>query len=423
MTQLLSALIGNFTPELIKIAEKEQINKNVLQNLVALGQVVIPHNTNRHSEPCGIGRHLSTKVNANLGTSEMHICVDEEIAKLRCSENFGAHSIMDLSTGGDLKEIRKRFLKETKLIVGTVPIYAVAAELQSKGRDITGFEPEMLFEEIEMQAEQGVDFMTVHAGICLRSLAFERNSKRLLGIVSRGGSLLKRWMLQQNKENPLYEDYDRLLKICLKHDVTLSLGDGFRPGAISDATDRTQVSELLVLGELVQRAREAGVQVIVEGPGHVPIQDIEANVILQKKLCDNAPFYVLGPLPTDFASGYDHITGAIGGAIAGSAGADFLCYVTPAEHLCLPTIEDVKLGVISSRIAAHISDIAKDYPGTAEIDNTISQARREMDWENVFKHSVDPDYARKRKQETTKDKKDYCSMCGNLCAIKTDKQS
>ncbi|MDZ4181618.1 MAG: phosphomethylpyrimidine synthase ThiC, partial [Candidatus Cloacimonadaceae bacterium] len=295
--------------------------------------------------------------------------------------------------------------------------------LDQQHKDIRSFEPDMLFDEIERQAEQGVDFMTVHAGITKASLAFHLNDKRLLGIVSRGGSLLKRWMLDSGKENPLYEQYDRLLELCLKHDVTLSLGDGFRPGAISDATDRTQIAELLVLSELVQRARIAGVQVMVEGPGHVPFNQIQTNVVLAKRLCYDAPFYVLGPLPTDFASGYDHICGAIGGAVAAAAGADFLCYVTPAEHLCLPDLEDVKQGIMASRIAAHIADIAKEYPGALERDNNIAKARRDMDWERIFDLSIDPELARKRKSDSSSEVNDKCSMCGNLCAIRTDKES
>ncbi|MDP2174008.1 MAG: phosphomethylpyrimidine synthase ThiC [Candidatus Cloacimonadaceae bacterium] len=423
MTQLQAAQIGNLTPELFKVAEQENIDTEKLRSLVASGKVVIPHNKNRNAIPTGIGKYLSTKINANIGTSALACNMETEIAKLRLCKEFGAHSVMDLSTGGDLSAIRKIMLRETDLIFGTVPIYAVASMLQQKQQNITGFEPEMLFEEIETQAIQGVDFITVHAGINQWSLAAHQKDQRLLGIVSRGGSLLKRWMLHTKRENPLYEDFDRLLNICQKYDVTLSLGDGFRPGAISDATDNTQISELMVLGELVKRAWDMGVQVMVEGPGHVPINDIRPNVELEKKLCFDAPFYVLGPLPTDFASGYDHITGAIGGAIAASAGADFLCYVTPAEHLCLPDLDDVKQGIIASRIAAHIGDIAKEHPQARSIDDQIACARRNMDWETIFKLSVDPALARKRKEETSSDAKDHCTMCGNLCAIKTDREN
>ncbi len=423
MTQLQSALIGNITPEMLKVAEQEHIDIQLLMDNIAKGYVVLPHNRNRNARPCAIGKGLSTKINANLGTSEMHNCIEEELTKIQIAEKHGAHAVMDLSTGGDLNQIRERMLKESRLILGTVPIYALATKLNDQGKDITEMDPEDLFTEIELQAQQGVDFMTLHVGITLRSLKFQQNADRLLGIVSRGGALLKRWMLHHQKENPLYSDFDRILEICAKHDVTLSLGDGLRPGAISDATDQAQLSELMELGEMVKRSRTAGVQVMVEGPGHVPIQDIPTNVRLEKQLCDGAPFYVLGPLPTDFSPGYDHITGAIGGALAASHGADFLCYVTPAEHLCLPSLDDVKQGVIASRIAAHVGDIAKGVAGAIDIDNDIAKARRSMDWETIFAKSVDPELARERKNMTSKDNADQCSMCGNLCAIKTDKKS
>jgi phosphomethylpyrimidine synthase len=421
MTQLQMAKQGTASIEITQAAKAEGMSPNQMMNLIANGEVVIPHNQNRKARPTAIGTNTLTKINANIGTSDMSCDTALEIQKIKLCDEFGAHSVMDLSTGGDLHEIRKIMLQESPLILGTVPIYAVASELDKLGKDIRSFDPEMLFEEIERQAEQGVDFMTVHAGITSWSVQAHDLQDRLLGIVSRGGSLLKRWMLFTKNENPLYEQYDRLLGICAKHDVTLSLGDGFRPGAIHDATDATQISELIVLGELVKRATAHGVQVMVEGPGHVPYADIVANVQLEKRLCRKAPFYVLGPLPTDFASGYDHISGAIGGALAASAGADFLCYVTPAEHLCLPDLEDVKQGIIASRIAAHIADIAKGLPGAADIDHTIAKARRNMDWETVFRNSVDPDHARARKQSTSSDLDDRCSMCGNLCAIKTDK--
>ncbi|NLW18856.1 MAG: phosphomethylpyrimidine synthase ThiC [Candidatus Cloacimonetes bacterium] len=420
MTQYSEAIKGNLSPEMMTVAKDEGLEQEILIQKIAAGEVVIPSNRNRKSKPVGIGSGLSVKINANIGSSNLACDPDGEIVKLQLCSEFGAHAVMDLSTGGDLDAIRKRMIANTELILGTVPIYAVASKLEQQGRDILAFEPDMLFDEIELQAEQGVDFMTVHAGINRWSLAAHQKDSRLLGIVSRGGSLLKRWMLHAKAENPLYEQFDRLLSICQKHDVTLSLGDGFRPGAISDASDATQLAELIVLGELVSRCRDAGVQVMVEGPGHVPYRDIEANVRLQKRLCDNAPFYVLGPLPTDFASGYDHITAAIGGALAGSAGADFLCYVTPAEHLCLPDWDDVKQGIIASRIAAHIADLARGCPKALQIDDAISTARRRMDWETIFDLSVDPSLARKRKSETSGELSDQCSMCGKLCAIKND---
>jgi len=423
MTQLAHAKEALLTPQMEAVAKDEHLDAQELIRLVAKGEVVIPHNKNRSAKAIGIGTRMSTKINANIGTSDIECDLAKELEKLALCTKFGAHAVMDLSTAGDLKEIRRIMLDDSALILGTVPIYAVAAELDRQGKDIRSFEPEMLFTEIEAQAEQGVDFMTVHAGITQWSVQAHDMKDRLVGIVSRGGSLLKRWMLFTGQENPLYQDYDRLLDTCYKHDVTLSLGDGFRPGAIRDATDATQVSELIVLGELVKRARARGVQVMVEGPGHVPYQNIVANVQLEKRLCDNAPFYVLGPLPTDFASGYDHISGAIGGALAASAGADFLCYLTPAEHLCLPDLNDVKQGIIASRIAAHIADIAKGYPQAQEIDDAIASARRNMDWQTIFRLSVDPELAQKRKSETSSMMNDRCSMCGNLCAIKTDKEN
>jgi phosphomethylpyrimidine synthase len=423
MTQLQMATQKKISPEIRQAAMNEQMSAEQMLEKVASGEVVIPHNKNRQALPTAIGSKTQTKINANIGTSDLSSDLGREIQKIELISVYGAHSVMDLSTGKDLRQIRETLLQNSPLIFGTVPIYAVASLLESREKSILDFEPEMLFDELEMQAEQGVDFFTVHAGINRWSLDAIGGRGRKLGIVSRGGSLLKRWMLHTGKENPLYEQFDRLLDICRKHDVTLSLGDGFRPGAIHDSTDAIQISELIVLGELVQRARAGGVQVMVEGPGHMALAEIEANVLLEKKLCANAPFYVLGPLPTDFACGYDHITGAIGGAIAAAAGADFLCYVTPAEHLCLPDLEDVKQGVIASRIAAHIADIAKGFPGAAEIDDTIAKARREMDWENVFRYSVDPGLARRRKSETSSDLNDRCTMCGNLCAIKTDKEN
>ncbi|MDD2332041.1 MAG: phosphomethylpyrimidine synthase ThiC [Candidatus Cloacimonetes bacterium] len=423
MTQLQQAQNGILSPELKACAQEEKIDERQLLELVARGEVVIPHNLNRRAKALAIGSKMRTKVNANIGTSNLSCYPEEEFAKLKLCEKYGADSVMDLSTGGDLDEIRLMMLKQSSLILGTVPIYAVATKLERSNLDITHFDPEMLFGEIESQARQGVDFMTVHAGITKWSVAAHAKQERILGIVSRGGSLLKRWMLRTGEENPLYAQYDRLLDICARHDVCLSLGDGFRPGAISDATDATQISELLVLGELVRRARERGVQVMVEGPGHVPFNDIVANVQLEKRICHNAPFYVLGPLPTDIAGGYDHITGAIGGALAASAGADFLCYVTPSEHLCLPSPEDAKQGIIASRIAAHIADLSKDYPQARDRDDKVARARRKMDWETVFENSVDPELARQRKNETSSDLSDQCSMCGKLCAIKTDKEA
>jgi len=330
---------------------------------------------------------------------------------------------MDLSTAGRLDFALQSFLDRAGVMVGNVPIYACVAKLSQEGRTILDMTPDDLFGEIETQARMGVDFMTVHVGVCRRSLGFLENDPRIMGVVSRGGSLLKRWMMHHDRENPLYEYYGRLLDICEEHDVTLSLGDGFRPGAQADATDRGQIAEMLVLGELVDRARERGVQVMVEGPGHVPLDEVIANMQLEKKLCNNAPFYVLGPLVTDVAPGYDHIVGAIGGTVAAANGADFLCYVTPAEHLCLPTEDDVKQGVIASKIAAHAADIVKGVPGARERDNAMSRARREFDWPSVYRLAIDPELARNRKENSESGGEEYCSMCGELCAVRTDRES
>ncbi|MCD4651055.1 MAG: phosphomethylpyrimidine synthase ThiC, partial [Candidatus Cloacimonetes bacterium] len=342
---------------------------------------------------------------------------------LKIAIKHGADSVMDLSTGGRLDFILENMLKNSTVMLGNVPIYSVIANLAQEDKDLLAMTPDMLFEQIEKQAKMGVDFMTVHAGICRRSLSFQKDDDRLMGIVSRGGSMVKRWMRYYKPENPLYEQFDRLLDICVKYDVTLSLGDGMRPGAQADATDRTQIAELLILGELVDKCRARGVQVMVEGPGHVPLDQVVANVLLEKKVCKDAPFYVLGPLTTDIAPGYDHITGAIGGALAAASGVDFLCYVTPAEHLCLPTEDDVREGVIASRIAAHSGDIVKGVKGAINIDNRISKARREFDWKTIYECAIDPELARDRKENSESAGEDHCTMCGRLCAVKTDTQS
>lgn len=420
-TQLLSAKKGIITPEMEWVSQQEHVDVEWLRNEIEHGRIVIPKNKNHNFPARAIGNGLSTKVNANLGTSEKHCNVPEELRKMETAIQYGADSIMDLSTGGNLRQILKKILSESSVMVGTVPIYAVATRLLAEGKKISELNPEDLFDEIEAQAEMGVDFMTLHCGVTRFSLSFLDNDPRVCGIVSRGGALLKRWMVDNNKENPLYEQYDRLLDICLKHDVTISLGDGLRPGAGADATDRGQIAELLVLGELVDRARARGVQVMVEGPGHMPLNQIESNMKLMKKLCNDAPFYVLGPLVTDAAPGYDHIVGAIGGTLAAIHGADFLCYVTPAEHLCLPNIEDVKEGVMASRIAAHSADVVNNVYGSRERDYTISKARRDLDWETIFQSTLDPIQARKRKMDSESKDEDHCTMCGNLCAIKNDK--
>jgi phosphomethylpyrimidine synthase len=421
MTQLQQALKGIVTKEIHEVAEYENCDPEWIRNEVAYGRIVIPKNTHHTFKVRGIGNGLKTKVNANIGTSPKHCNPEEELSKLQVAVKYGADAVMDLSTGGDLRQILKSIIEHSPLMIGTVPIYAVITRLIRENKEIADMNVDTLFSEIEDQAKAGVDFMTLHCGVTKTSLSFLQNDERVAGIVSRGGSFIKRWMMENKSENPLYEQFDRVLNICEKYDVTISLGDGLRPGACNDASDRGQIAELLILGELVERAHKQGVQVIVEGPGHVPLDQIEMNVKLMKRICNNAPFYVLGPLTTDIAPGYDHIVGAIGGSIAASYGADFLCYVTPAEHICLPTTEDVKEGVVASKIAAHSGDIVKNIRGARELDYAMSRARRELDWEEMFKYAINPELARSRRQNSESANEDYCTMCGYLCAIKIDR--
>lgn len=420
-TQLQQALKGIVTQEMIDVAKKENADPEWLRNEITSGRIVIPKNINHDFPVQGIGNGLCTKINANIGTSEKHCNFSEEIEKMKIAEKYGADAIMDLSTGGDLQMILQQILKESSVMVGTVPIYSVATRLLCKGKKIAQLDPEDLFNEIEFQAKMGVDFMTLHCGVTKSSLSYLNNDERVCGIVSRGGALLKRWITDNNNENPLYEQYNRILDICEQYDVTISLGDGLRPGCGADATDRGQIAELLIQGELVDRARKRGIQVIVEGPGHMPMDQIEMNMKLMKKICHEAPLYVLGPLTTDSAPGYDHIVGAIGGTVAAIHGADFLCYVTPSEHLCLPNANDVKEGVIASRIAAQSADVVKNIDRARQRDYTISKARRDLDWETIYNNAIDPEMARKRRNESESSTEDYCTMCGNLCAVKNDK--
>ena len=419
MTQLEAARAGRVTPQMERAAAREGIDPRRLRELVAQGRVVIPANPHHRSlDPVAIGEGTRIKVNANLGTSADHAEPAEELAKLKAALAAGADAVMDLSTGGDLKALRGQVLEHSPVPVGTVPIYEAATAAVAAGGGIVHLDVDGLFAVIEGQAEEGVDFMTLHCGVTLAALERLKRQGRVCDIVSRGGAFLTTWMLYHGRENPLYEHYDRLLEIARRHDVTLSLGDGLRPGCLADATDRAQVAELLTLGELTQRAWEAGVQVMIEGPGHVPLDQVQANVILQKRLCHGAPFYVLGPLVTDIASGYDHIACAIGGAVAGWAGADFLCYVTPAEHLALPSIEDVREGVIAARIAAHAADIARGLPGAREADDAISRARKRLDWKRQIELSIDPENAARRREASRPADSDVCTMCGQFCAIK-----
>jgi phosphomethylpyrimidine synthase len=361
MTQLEQAKKGIVSPQMSYVAQQENVDAEILVQHIAEGTIVIPSNVNHANlNPCGIGKGLRIKVNANIGTSSDHGTIEEELEKLQVAIRAGANAVMDLSTGGDIRAIRQAIIKESNVAIGTVPIYQAGIEAIDRHGAIVNMEADEIFDVIEQHARDGVDFITVHCGVTQSALNRLKKQRRMTDVVSRGGAFLLAWMLHNGKENPLYQYYDRLLELARKYDVTLSLGDGMRPGSLADATDRVQIDELITLGELVEEAREAGVQVMVEGPGHVPLDQIAANVQLEKSLCRGAPFYVLGPLVTDIGAGYDHITGAIGGALAGIAGADFLCYVTPAEHLSLPDIEDVKTGVIASRIAAHAADIARD---------------------------------------------------------------
>jgi len=421
MTLLEKAKKGIINEDMQIVAKGENRDVEWLKDEIAAGHIVIPKNIKRDFHPVGIGNKLRTKINANIGTSPDHFDIKEELDKLKVSVAYGVDSVMDLSTGGDLSAIRKAILHQSPVMVGTVPIYQVAAELLEKDHDITEMSVDQLFDSIEKQCGEGVDYITVHCGITRKAVDAMKKQPRLLGVVSRGGSLLLKWMKIHKKENPLYEYYDRLLDIAYKYDVTLSLGDGLRPGCLADASDAGQFQELITLGELQQRALKSNVQIMIEGPGHIPLHQIEANVRLQKSLCHGAPFYVLGPITTDIAPGYDHITSAIGGTLAAYYGADFLCYVTPSEHLCLPTKDDVREGVIAAKIAAHSADIANGIPGSMDRDNRISKFRSELNWEGQYETSIDPLLAKKRRKASEDFSEDVCTMCGKLCAIKTSK--
>jgi phosphomethylpyrimidine synthase len=362
-------------------------------------------------------------VNANIGTSPDHIDLAEEVEKAKVAIDVGADAVMDLSTGGDLDKVRRDILKACTVPLGTVPIYQAAIEAITETGALVKMTTEKIFEVIERQAQDGVDFMTLHCGVTQNTLQRLKHQGRVTDIVSRGGVFLTTWMIANNRENPLYEDYDRLLAIAEKYDITLSLGDGLRPGSLADATDQAQIGELVLLGELAQRAWKQDVQAMIEGPGHLPLDQVEYNVLLEKRLCRGAPFYVLGPVVTDIAPGYDHITSAIGGAWAAAAGADFLCYVTPGEHLRLPKVEDVREGVIVTRIAAHAADIVKGVKGAVEWDHKMAQARKDLNWEEQIRLSVNPELARKMREESSPRLSDVCTMCGEYCALKLVKKA
>jgi phosphomethylpyrimidine synthase len=417
MTQLEIARQNKISKEMAAVALSEGLDAEFIRQAVAKGTMVIPANV-RHTNlaPCGVGAGLSTKVNANIGTSSDFGDVNTELEKVRVALEAGADAVMDLSTGGNIPAIRRAVIAACPRPVGTVPIYQAGIEaIQNRGA-IVKMAADDIFTTIEDNARDGVDFVTVHCGVTQSAIARLKQQGRVTDVVSRGGAFMVGWMLHNDCENPLYQQYDRLLDIAREFDVTLSLGDGMRPGSLADATDRTQIEELLTLGELVQRAQEAGVQVMVEGPGHIPLDQIETNVRLQKSICKGAPFYVLGPLVTDIAAGYDHITSAIGGAIAAVAGADFLCYVTPSEHLAIPGIDDVKQGVIASRIAAHAADIVKGVRGAAERDRAMALARKRLDWAEQARLCLDPAHFEAVRRERASSGS-ACSMCGQYCAM------
>lgn len=415
-TQMDAARKGIVTPEMEIAAAKEDMDVNELMELMAKGQAIIPANK-RHASlsPAAIGSRLKTKINVNLGISRDCKDMDVEVAKVNSAVEMGAESIMDLSSYGDTRTFRRRLTSECPAIIGTVPIYDAVVYYHKPLKEITSQE---WLDIVKMHAEDGVDFMTIHCGINKETAGKFKRNKRLTNIVSRGGSIIFAWMEMTGEENPFYEHYDEILDICREYDITMSLGDACRPGCLKDASDISQMEELITLGELTKRAWEKDVQVMVEGPGHMPLDQIAANMKIQQTICQGAPFYVLGPLVTDVAPGYDHITAAIGGAVAATYGASFLCYVTPAEHLRLPDLEDVKEGIIASRIAAHAADVAKGIKGAVDWDNQMSEARKKLDWEGMFELSIDPEKARRYRASAKPEKEDTCSMCGNFCAVK-----
>ncbi len=419
MTRIELAKKGIITDEVKAVAASEGIEAEQLSKDIAAGFSTIPINDRHKITPIGIGRNMRTKINANIGTSKDRISIDEEMEKLEVLVKYGADAVMDLSTGGPIRELREMMLRKSPVAVGTVPIYQAAVQAAAQRGSISKMTADDLFEVIEEHGASGVDFVTVHAGLTMKAVERLRQQGRILDIVSRGGSFLLEWMVYNEQDNPLYVQYDRLLEIAKKYDMTLSLGDGMRPGCLADATDRTQLEELLTLGELRDVAVENNVQVIIEGPGHVPLNQVELNIRIQKEICKGAPFYVLGPLVTDIGMGYDHISAAIGGAVAAAAGADFLCYVTPSEHIRLPTIEDVKEGVIVSKLAAHAADIAKGIKGAMDKDIAMAKCRKALDWNGQIGLSLNPDKVREWRAEVPPTETEVCSMCGEFCAIRT----
>lgn len=423
-TQIKDAKAGKITEEMRIVARDEDQSPKSIRQRIAEGTVIITRNTQRENvHPIGIGKGLSTKINANIGTSPDLCNFELEIEKAKIAVKYGADTIMDLSTGGDLDDIRRKILKTVNVPIGTVPIYQTAIEVAKKKGSIMHMTEDDIFNSIEKHAKDGVDFMTVHCGVTQQIVKRLAKHPRLMGIVSRGGTFLAAWILHHKRENPLYANYDYLLEMAAKYDFSLSLGDGLRPGCIFDSTDWPQIQELLTIGELIERARAANVQAMVEGPGHLPLNDIKANVQLEKSTCKDAPFYVLGPIVTEIAPGYDHIVGAIGGAIAGLAGADFLCYLTPSEHLGLPNLEDVKEGVIATKIAAHAVDIVKLGSKAAKRDLAMAKARADLDWKKQIENALDPEKATKIRSRVKLKSPETCSMCSEYCAIKILKEA
>lgn len=419
-TQMDAARQGILTPQMQQVLTEERISETDLLQRLASGTIAIPANrqhTNLFAK--GIGTGLSTKINVNLGVSEDCCNVEKELDKVRRAVALKADAIMDLSTFGDTRAFRRRTVEVCPVMIGTVPVYDAVARY---GKEVAKISVDDFFDVVRMHAEDGVDFMTIHAGLTQTAVQRLRNNPRLTHVVSRGGSLLLDWMTTNGKENPFFEHFDRLLALCRDYDVTLSLGDGLRPGCLRDATDAAQIQELINLGELTKRCWQADVQVMIEGPGHVPLNEVVANMQLEKKLCHGAPFYVLGPIVTDVAPGYDHITSAIGGALAAAHGADFLCYVTPAEHLRLPDADDMKEGIIASRIAAHAADIAKGIPGAIDWDNAMSKARKELNWTKMFELAMDPEKAHAYRASSQPLDQEVCTMCGDLCAVKRSRK-
>lgn len=415
-TQMDAAKKGIITSEMEIVAAKENMDVELLRKQIAEGKVIIPCNkVHQVLSPSGIGATLKTKINVNLGTSRDMVDMDMEYQKVDMAVQMGAEAIMDLSSFGDTRKFRRILTSKCPAMIGTVPIYDAVVYYH---KPLKSIKSEEWLDIVRMHAQDGVDFMTIHCGMNRQTAKRFKENKRLMNIVSRGGSIMFAWMEMTGQENPFYEHFDDILDICQEYDITLSLGDACRPGCIEDATDASQIEELIVLGELTKRAWAKNVQVMIEGPGHMPLNQIQANMEIQKTLCHGAPFYVLGPIVTDIAPGYDHITSAIGGALAATYGASFLCYVTPAEHLRLPDINDVKEGIIATKIAAHAADIAKGIPGAMDQDHQMSEARKNLDWEKMFSLAIDPDKARTYRESSKPEKEDTCSMCGNFCAVK-----